>query len=123
MVIIDTDVIISSIRGHEIARQLIKKYMPAINISVITEIELYTGATTKSKKDAVVKVLHTHQIIPINKSICDIAIRLVKTYNTGNRSLFLPDAFIAATCLHDHCPLLTFNVKDYKFIKGLHLAM
>ena len=123
MVIIDTDVIISSLRGNEMARQLIKKYMPSVNISVITEIELYTGAITKSKKDAVAKVLQTHEIIPINKSICDIATRLVKTYNTGNKSLFLPDAFIAATCLHERCRLLTFNVKDYKFIKGLQLAM
>lgn len=123
MVIVDTDVIISSIRGNEIAQQLIRKYMPAINISVVTEIELYIGATNKSKKDAVAKVLQTHTVIPLNKSISEIAARLVKTYNTGNRSLMLPDAFIAATCLHEHCRLLTFNVKDYKFIKGLHLAM
>jgi len=122
MVIVDTNIIISSIRGNEMARQLIKKYLSSIHISVVTEIELYSGATTKAKKDVVEKVIALHPTIPINKSICEIATRLVKTYNTGHKSLFLPDAFIAATCIHENCRLLTFNLKDFDFIKGLHLA-
>jgi tRNA(fMet)-specific endonuclease VapC len=123
MVIVDTNVLISSIRGNMMAMQLIKKYMPEIRLSVITEVELYIGATNKSKKNTVAKILSSHEVIPINKSISEIAIRLVKTYNTGSRSLYLPDAFIAATCLHENCRLLTFNTKDFKFIKGLHLAL
>ena len=123
MVIIDTDVIISSIRGNAIAKQLIRKYIEEAHVSTITEIELYIGATNKSKKDIVEQVLQSHGIVQINKVICEIATRLVKTYNTANRSLLLPDAIIAATCIHKNCRLVTFNVKDYKFIKGLHLAM
>lgn len=123
MVIVDTNVLISSIRGNKMAVQLIKKYMPNVRISVITELELYIGATNKSKKNTVAQILMSHEVIPINKSINEIAIRLVKMYNTANRSLYLPDAFIAATCLHENCRLLTFNTKDFKFIKGLHLAM
>jgi tRNA(fMet)-specific endonuclease VapC len=122
MVIVDTDVLISSMRSNKIAEQLIKRHMPHVNISVVTEVELYIGATNKPRKDAIAKVLLTHNVIPI-KAICELAIRLVKTYNTANKSLYLPDAFIAATCLHEHCRLLTFNVKDFKFIKGLQIAM
>jgi len=105
------------------AGQLIRKYMPDVSISIVTEIELYIGASNKSKKELVAQVLDVHNIIPINKNIGEIAARLVKTYTTANRSLYLPDAFIAATCLHENCRLLTFNTKDFKFIKGLHLAM
>jgi len=97
--------------------------MPSVSISVITEIELYVGANNKSKKEVVLKVLKDHNVIPINKMICETALRLVKMYNTANKSLQLPDAFIAATCLHENCRLLTFNTKDFKFIKGLHIAM
>lgn len=121
--IVDSDVLISSIRGNKMAVQLIRKYMPEVSISVVTEMELYIGATNKSKKDLVAKVLSVHEVIPINKSIGEIATRSVKTYNTANRSLYIPDAFIAATCLHENCRLLTFNTKDFKFIKGLHLAL
>ncbi len=122
MVIVDTDVLISAFRGNPMAIQLIKKYMPEVCVSVVTEIELYIGATNKSKKDTVAQVLSAHEVIPINKSIGEIAVRLVQTYNTSNRSLYLPDAFIAATCLYEHCSLLTFNTKDFKFVKGLQLA-
>ena len=122
MVIVDTDVIISSIRNNEIAKQLIRKYMPFINISIIIEMELYAGANNKSKKEIVLNIVKQHEVIQINKSICDIALRLIKTYNTGSRSLFLSDAIIAATCLNNKCPLVTFNTKDYSFIKGLQLA-
>lgn len=122
MVIVDTDVIIASIRGNEIAQQLIRKYMPLISISVITEMELYIGATNKTKKDIVKKVLTEHEVIGINKSICETALSLIKAYNTSNKSLYLSDAIIAATCLHEHCSLLTFNTKDFKIIKGLQLA-
>jgi tRNA(fMet)-specific endonuclease VapC len=122
MVVVDPDVIIASIRGNDIAKQLIKKYMPSMYISVVTEMELYVGATNKTKKDIVEKVLKVHEVLPINKSICETALRLIKTYNTTNKSLFLSDALIAATCLHEHCALITFNTKDFKIIKGLHLA-
>ena len=122
MVIVDTDVIISAMRDNEIAKQLLKKYIPAIFISVVTEMELYTGATNKLKKEAVGIILKQHEVIPINKAICEIALRLIKTYNTSSKSLYFPDALIAATCLYEHCPLVTFNTKDFEIIKGLRLA-
>ena len=122
MVIIDTDVIIASMRGDDIAKQLIRKYTPSIFISAITEMELYVGATNKTKKEAVESVLKMHQVVHVNKAICETALRLIKTYNTGNKSLFLSDALIAATCLQEHYSLITFNTKDFAIIKGLQLA-
>ncbi len=85
-------------------------------------MELFAGATNKTKKASVELVLNEHEVLPINKSICEIALRLIKTYNTTNSSLFLPDALIAATCLHHHAALITFNTKDFDIIKGLQLA-
>lgn len=53
----------------------------------------------------------------------NIALRLIKSYNNANSSLFMPDALIAATCLYHHASLVTFNTKDFVIIKGLQLAM
>ncbi len=33
----------------------------------------------------------------------------------------LPDATIAATCLENDLTLITFNIKDFRFINGLKL--
>jgi len=33
----------------------------------------------------------------------------------------MPDAMIAATALHADLVLFTFNLRDFKFIKGLQL--
>lgn len=122
MVIADTNIIIAAIRGNEMAKQLLLKYMPAVYISVVTEIELFTGATNISKKRTVEQIIKTHETILINHSISQTALRLVKNYNTTSKSLYLPDALIAATCLHKGFSLLTFNTSDFKFIKGLHIA-
>ena len=51
MVIADTNVIIASIRGNELAKGMLSKYLKnGICISIITEIELNIGATNAGKK-------------------------------------------------------------------------
>ena len=57
MVISDTDILISSFRKNTIAKQLIRKHGAQLCISIITEMELYAGATNVSKKNSVKEVL------------------------------------------------------------------
>jgi predicted nucleic acid-binding protein len=123
MVIADSDVIIAAIRGNEMAKSILKKYAKGgIYISLITAIELNIGATNASKKAAIKKVSESHETLPINKAIGELALRLVKTHNTKTQSLYLADALIAATCLHHNFRLITFNSKDFAIIKGLQFA-
>ncbi len=122
MVVADTDILISAIRDNEIAKSLIKKYCNELAVSAITVAELYVGATNAKKKKAVNDILNDADFVEINKVITHTTIRLIKEYNTATRQLLMPDAFIAATCLEHDARLLTFNTKDFKFIKGLKLA-
>jgi predicted nucleic acid-binding protein len=64
MVIADTNIIIAAIRGNEMAKQLLLKYMPAVYISVVTEIELFTGATNISKKRTVEQIIKNPRNYP-----------------------------------------------------------
>ncbi len=104
------------------ADALLMKYKHELAISVITQIELAVGATDKNKKKAVNVITDLFPIVALNKAIGERALSLVDLYSTPNRKLFMPDALIAATCLEYNAALLTFNTKDFKFIKGLKLA-
>lgn len=122
VVIADTDIFIAAIRGNEIAQNLLRKYGSSVAVSAITAAELYVGAKNHAKKKIVDQILSDHELVDLNSAITETAIRLIKTYNTSTRSLFLPDAFIAASCLENKAALLTFNTKDFRFIKNLRLA-
>lgn len=122
VIIADTDVFIAAIRGNEIAQSLLRKYGSSIAVSAITAAELYVGAKNPTKKKIVDQILADHDFVELNKAITEVAIRLIKTYNTSTKQLLVADAFIAATCLENKAALLTFNTKDFRFIKGLRLA-
>ncbi len=122
MVIVNTNIFIAAMRGHAIAQTLIAKYAPGVFISAVTEMELLVGATNSSKQSAVEAVLLSHEVIHISKAISEATLQLIKAHNTSTRSLAIPDALIAATCLQTGYPLVTFNTQDFKFIKGLQLA-
>jgi predicted nucleic acid-binding protein len=122
MVVVDTDIFIAAMRQNKMAETLLRKYENNVRLSAITVMELFVGAKTAEQKKAIENILDDHEVIMIEKSISTLAIRLVKENNSHARSLHLPDALIAATCLEHQASLLTFNTKDFKFIKGLKFA-
>lgn len=122
VIVVDTDVFIAAIRGNEIAQQLLRKYSKSLALSSITICELYVGAKDVAKKKIVDKIATDHEILDLNKAISVRAIKLLKAHNTPTKQLFIPDALIAATCLENKAKLLTFNTKDFKFIKGIRFA-
>lgn len=123
MVIVDTNVIVAAIRDNDSAKNILSKYAKqGICISIVTEMELNVGATNVAKKAVVKKVIANHEVLQLSKSIGNLALRLIKTYNNSKQVLFLGDVLIAATCLHYNYKLITFNSKDFKYIKGIQLA-
>jgi len=122
MVIADTNIFIATIRGNEIAEALLLKHQNSLAISLITILELKSGATDSKKKTAVRLITDMYTVLPLSKHIGERALQLVELYTTPQRKLEVPDALIAATCLEHQASLLTFNTKDFKFIKGLKFA-
>jgi predicted nucleic acid-binding protein len=122
MVIADTNIFISVFRGNTVADTLLRKYHSQISISVITLMELNIGATNVSKRETLRALLLPYEVINLNKSTGNTAVRLINTYVSEQRTMTLGDALIAATCLEHRADLLTFNTADFRFIKGLQLA-
>lgn len=121
MVIIDTDIFITALRGNQSAAKHLSTLKGKAAVSIITELELFVGAKTKLQKQQAETILYPFDKLKINNEIYLPAKRLLKEYNSHHKSLFMPDSFIAATTIYAGASLLTFNTDDYNFIRGLKL--
>ena len=97
MVIIDTDVFISALRGNPEAEKQLSTLKGKAAVSIVSELELFVGAKTKLQKQQAETIPEPFDKLKINNGIYLLTKRLLKEYNSHHKSLFMPDAFIAAT--------------------------
>ena len=116
--IADTNIFIEIFRGDAD----LKKQVESLNviISSIVVLELLQGSKDKAELRQIEKYLARFTFVHFNENISKKAIELVKIYSKSH-GLLLADAIIAATCLEKDLELITFNVKDFRFIRGLKL--
>ena len=125
-VICDTDVIIDywdiNASRHIDTKYLLDNAIGLSNIfiSVITQIELLTGAFNKLELSKINDKIKRFNIASIDNITTTRAVELIKTY-TLSHGLALPDALIAATSINLELDLFTYNVKDFKFISDIQL--
>lgn len=90
-------------------------------ISTISAMELYYGALNKQELNKIDKFINIFNLIHIDQGISTLAKKLSLEY-AKSHSLDIPDALIAATSISTSIPLLTYNKKDFRFIKNLQLC-
>ncbi len=119
----DTDILIDVGRGIANAVEFLNHTLTALSVGVscVTQMELLVGARDKAEQRQIGRFLNQFEIVPINTVISTTTVGLIETYRLSH-GLAIPDGLIAATALHLNVPLLTKNVRDFKFIKGLQLA-
>lgn len=83
-------------------------------------MELYFGAMDKRELMIIKKHINLLRIFHVNPEISEKAINLIERY-AKSHTLHIADAFIAATSIHYQLELLTYNVKDFKFIENIKL--
>lgn len=121
-ILIDTSVIIDFLRQKnkeksDLYRLVFEKNQ--IYISIFTHTELYAGKSVwenKVAKEDLEKILSGLKIISFSSEQSLLAGEIRAKYNID-----LVDAIIAATCIIEKLPLLTFNKKHFKNIKNLKL--
>jgi predicted nucleic acid-binding protein len=121
-VVIDTDVLIWYLRGHNKARRFLQ-LLPyrQRTLSSLTLMELLQGCRNQDEA-RLVKAFVTDNIsfiIHPDEIISRRAIALLEQH-TFSHGLRLVDALIAATALENGSSLATANVKHYRAIAGLH---
>ena len=121
-VLVDTDVLIDVGRGIEDAIVSLQQVecQNIAAISVITQMELLVGCRNNTELQALEPLLMRFQVIKLDETISDMGVDLLRRYRLSH-GLLIADALVAATALSLHCPLVTKNQRDYRFIVGLHL--
>jgi len=121
MILCDTDIFIEALKNNPRAIDSLRNIgFENIALSAITVMELYFGALNKREMTKIKNRLQRLRIVQIDQEISEVAMNLVERY-AKSHSLNIPDALIAATAICQRMELLTYNVKDFKFIKGINL--
>jgi tRNA(fMet)-specific endonuclease VapC len=116
--LIDTNIFIAILKGDAKLKSFIEGLSCALDTTVYTE--LIQGSKNKSEVQKIEKYLTRFELIHFDKSISLRTLELIRTYSKSHNLMF-GDAVIAATSLENDLTLLTYNVKDFRFIKNLKL--
>ena len=122
-VLVDSDVLIWTLRGH--AHALAKmESLRDWQISAVSYMELAQGCRNKTELKAMQKAFKSegNDVLPITQSISELACNLVEKYALSH-SLHMADALIAATAMSHSLPLLTANAKHFSAVTGLKVQV
>ena len=118
MILLDTNVFIDFLRGHQPAVKFFESLFGKENVlfSAITEAELVAGKECDdyNKKEKLLHFLHTWKKIEVTNQIAVLAGDISREHE-----ILIPDAIIAATAILMKSEILTKNTKDFQKINGL----
>ena len=121
MILCDTDIFIEAFKNNALATGLLSRIgFQNIALSAITLMELYFGALNKRELEKIKSRLQKLEIINLDQKISETAINMIERY-AKSHGLHIPDALIAATAICRGMQLLTYNVKDFKFVEEIRL--
>ena len=105
--IIDSDVLIDYLQGLEKAKRELDRYAKR-EISIISWMEVMTGADTPEEDKDCREFLSTFTIHPLSTEIASEAVEIRKASR-----LRLPDVIVWATARTNGCLLVTRNSRDF----------
>jgi len=120
MILLDTNILIQILKGDKITIDKVESITESVAISSISAMELYYGAFNKEEVRKIEKFISLFEIIYLSREISMKSIKLIQTY-AKSHNLDIPDSLIASTALIGKHKLLTYNLKDFRFIEGLRL--
>ncbi|WP_255501736.1 type II toxin-antitoxin system VapC family toxin [Olivibacter sp. SDN3] len=95
---------------------------PYLYISAVSLYELYMGATTKEKEHDVKMLTEDLTVLPFTDAVSIKAAQIYHRLRLNNQMIEFRDIFIAATCIVNELPIVTFNKKHFKRIEGLKIT-
>jgi tRNA(fMet)-specific endonuclease VapC len=126
--LIDTDIIIYSIKNNEKVRSkfLEHQHIPK-SLSIVTYGELLYGAKKSKQVErnlaVVYKIRELFPVIDVDMAVMETFSDLKAKYSLKGNTIDDFDLLIAATALTTNCVLVTNNEKHFKKIEGLRMEI
>jgi len=117
--LVDTNVLSEIFYGNFAVRQLVESL--DCGVDTVIYIESIQGAIRKTEKEKIKKSLALLRYYPLTSEIALHSIELIDRYSSSH-GLFLADAMIASTAIHYDLTLITYNLKDFRYIEGLSVV-
>jgi predicted nucleic acid-binding protein len=117
MILLDTDVMVDILRGHEPAKVWLVS-MEEIGVPGLVAMELIQGCQSTREQRTLEKELSEYQLYWPSMDDCNRAMKSFSSHHLSD-NIGLLDALIAETAIGINAELATFNVKHYRVIKGL----
>lgn len=114
--LLDSNIIIyASKPNNEVLREFIKQNVPSVSFVSVIEV-LGFNFTNKDERKYLEEFFNNSDVPLISKEIIKGATSLRQI-----RKISLADSIVAATALENNLTLVTHNIKDFDWIKGIKL--
>ncbi len=127
MYLLDTDIIIYSLKGHPVLQENLRRHLnDPLQISIVTCLELYYGAYKSQQITGnlakVKRIEETLEVIPLGTEAAEIFGRLKAQLEIKGTRLDDFDLMIAACALTHNLTLVTNNEMHFRRIDGLKVT-
>ena len=117
-VLVDTDVLVDFLRGHEKAVAFVAEFSSRIILSPIVVAELYAGVKGVEELTVLENFISLFRVVPLTAEIAKNGGLLKRDFGKSH-DVGLVDALLAATANAEKAALKTINVKHYPMFNGL----
>ncbi|MCL2803932.1 MAG: type II toxin-antitoxin system VapC family toxin [Micrococcales bacterium] len=123
MILVDSDVVISLLRGDQRAVVFWEQAAAteAVAVSVVTLTEVM-GGMRSSERRAVARLFAELRLEPVTETVAHRAGQLMRQYRASHGGIGIADYLIAATAECTGASLATLNVRHYPMFEGLKPA-
>ena len=122
MLLLDTDVMIDVLRGHDPALAWLEGLRgEVIVLPGFVAMELVQGCRNRQEQRVLLEELRAFRVVWPGPGACDRALDLFVDHHLSH-GIGLLDALIGQLAVELHTPLYTFNEKHYRAIPGLKLV-
>ncbi len=124
MILVDTSILIDFFRKTDKSKTVLLALVREgykINISAITEYEIYSGAKN-GQLDFWETLLQKMEVLPFDKTVAKIAVDINNHLKEKRQQIAIPDLFIAATAIAHNMHFATLNRKHFDRIDSLNIV-